>query len=304
MNYYETIGVGKNATDDEIKKAYRKKAKKYHPDKNPDNKAAEKKFKEVSEAYAVLSDKEKRAQYDQFGDSKFRQQYTSDDIFKNVNFEDIFGEFGFGGNIFGGGRSGRARSRFTTQGGFTFDPFKGGGGQRVMKGQDVESTLTVSFSEAMTGGERKITLAMPNGRQSVTVKIPKGVSTGKKLRLKGKGAPSMAGGPPGDLYFAVTVAKDPVFTRDGDDLLVNAEVTYSTLLLGGTIEAATLDGNKSIKIKAHSDPSKKIRIKGAGAPKLGGGKKGDLYVTLKVKTPKKLSKNEKELIKKLKEAGL
>ena len=305
MNYYETLGVEKTANQSEIKKAYRKKAKQYHPDKNPDDAAAEKKFKELSEAYAVLSDKEKKAQYDRFGDAQFRQSYSSDDIFSGVNVEDLFGEFGFGGDIFssafGGARpGGGGRVHFSTGGG-GFNPFSGGGRRQ---GQDVESALTVSFHEAMNGSERTVKLQMPQGEQTVTVRIPPGVETGKKLRLKGKGVPGVGRAAPGDLYFSITVAPDPAFTRKGNDLYVTAQVLYSTLMLGGFVTAQTLSGEKSVKIAKGADPSKKIRIKGAGAPKLKGSGHGDLYVSLQVKSPSRPTKEQEKLAEKLKDAGL
>ena len=209
----------------------------------------------------------------------------------------------FFSSIFSGGRQGRGRVHFST-GGPGFDPFSGSGGGGAMRGQDVESALTVSFHEAMNGAERTVKLKMPQGEQTVTVKIPPGVETGKKLRLKGKGAPGAGRAAPGDLYFSITVAQDPVFTRNGDDLYVSAQVLYSTLMLGGFISAPTLAGEKSVKIGRGADPSKKIRIKGAGAPKLKGSGHGDLYVSLQVNSPTNPTKEQKKLAEKLKDVGL
>ncbi|MGK7344808.1 MAG: DnaJ C-terminal domain-containing protein [Candidatus Nitrospinota bacterium M3_3B_026] len=303
-DYYDILGVDRNATVEQIKKAYKNLAKRYHPDRNPDDKQAEEKFKEISEAYAVLSDKEKRAQYDRFGHAKFRQAYSQEDIFSGVNPDDIFREFGFGGDIlsqmFGFRTAGGPRVRFE-QGGFGFEPF--GAGRGPMAGRDYETSLTVSFDEAMKGAERALTLNTESGPRHVTVRIPRGISTGKKLRLKGEGGPGPGGGPPGDLYIKATVAEDPVFKRDGDDLVVEAPVAYSTLILGGTASVPTLEGEKTIRIPPASDPSKRIRIKGAGAPKLKGGR-GDLYVKLKVTVPPEPTEKQKSLASELLKTGL
>jgi len=263
-DYYETLGVNKNASDSEIKKAYRKLAMKYHPDRNPDNKQAEDKFKEVSEAYAVLSDKDKKAQYDRVGHDAFHQRFSQEDIFNNMNFDDVFREFGFGGdafgNIFGGGR-GRSHVRYETfGGGAPTGAFGGFGARGPRRGQDVETRMSIPFREAMDGSERSIRLDTGSGQTTLSVKIPAGIETGKKLRLKGKGRPGSEGGPAGDIYI--------------------------------------------INVSAGADPSKKIRIKGAGAPKLKGGGHGDLYVSLHIFVPQKPSKKQKELAEKLAEAGL
>jgi len=307
-DYYETLGVNKNASDSEIKKAYRKLAMKYHPDRNPDNKQAEDKFKEVSEAYAVLSDKDKKAQYDRVGHDAFHQKFSQEDIFNNMNFDDVFREFGFGGdafgNIFGGGR-GRSHVRYETfGGGAPTGAFGGFGARGPRRGQDVETRMSIPFREAMDGSERSIRLDTGSGQTTLSVKIPAGIETGKKLRLKGKGRPGSEGGPAGDIYIIIDVQGDPVFKRDGANIYVNAKTPYSTLILGGSVAAPTLGGERMINVSAGADPSKKIRIKGAGAPKLKGGGHGDLYVSLHVFVPQKPSKKQKELAEKLAEAGL
>lgn len=303
-DYYEILGVDRSATVEQIKKAYKNLAKRYHPDRNPDDKEAEEKFKEISEAYAVLSDKEKRAQYDRFGHAKFRQAYSREDIFSGVNMEDIFREFGLGGDIFnqifGFRTAGGPRVRFE-RGGFGFEPF--GAGRGPARGQDYETSLTISFMEAMKGSERALTLNTESGLRRVTVKIPPGIKTGKKLRLKGEGGLGPGGGARGDLYIKVTVAEDPVFKRDGDDLVVEAKVAYSTLILGGTVSVPTLEGERAIRIPPASDPSKRIRIKGAGAPKLKGGR-GDLYVKLRVMVPPAPTEKQKDLASELLKTGL
>ncbi len=306
-DYYDLLGIGKDASGSEIKKAYRKLAKKYHPDINPDDKQAEAMFKKISEAYAVLSDNKKRAQYDRFGHDRFRQKFSSDDIFGG-NAKDIFREFGFGDDIFGQifrGGGARGRVRFETSGmggGFNLNDIFGQSGPA--RGQDMNASMTVSFREAIDGGERNISFQTAAGAKTLNVKIPPGIETGKKLRIKGGGAPGAQGGPPGDVYIQITVSDDPVFKREGADLFVEAPVHYSTLILGGSITVPTINGERNLKISQGADPSKKMRIKGAGAPKLRGQGKGDLYVTLKINIPKKITKNQKELASKLADAGL
>lgn len=306
-DYYDLLGIGKDASDSEIKKAYRKLAKKYHPDKNPDDKQAETMFKKISEAYAVLSDDKKRAQYDRFGHDKFRQKFSNEDIFGG-SAKDIFREFGFGDDLFsqvfrGGGRGGRVRFETSGMGGgFGFNDIFGQ--SSPVRGQDMTTGMTVSFREAIDGGERNISVQTAGGIKTLTVKIPPGIETGKKLRIKGAGAPGTQGGPPGDVYIKITVADDPVFKREGADLFVEAPVHYSTLILGGSITVPTLNGERNLKISQGADPNKKMRIKGAGAPKLRGHGKGDLYVTLKISVPSRITKNQKELASKLAKAGL
>ncbi len=313
QDYYELLNVGRDASESEIKKAYRKLAKKYHPDKNQDDKEAEEKFKQISEAYAVLSDKDKKAKYDRFGHDSFRQQYSYEDIFGGAGASDAFREFGFGEDLFSqlfggrGGRGGRVRYQTSTgdaggMGGFGFENIFGGGGPR--RGQDFTTEMTISFREAVEGGERTITLQTGSGNKTHTVKIPAGIETGKKLRLKGHGGPGASGASAGDIYIEIKVADDPVFKRDGSNLYVEAETPYSTLIMGGVVSVPTMNGNRDIKVKPGADPSQKIRVKGAGVPKLRGGKKGDLYVTLKIKTPSKITKEQKELAAKMAKAGL
>ncbi|MBI4666088.1 MAG: DnaJ domain-containing protein [Nitrospinae bacterium] len=308
-DYYEILGVPRGVSDEELKKAYRKLAKRWHPDKNLDNKdQAEAKFKEISEAYAVLSDKDKRAQYDRFGHDRFRQTFSREDIFSGGSIQDILREMGMGGDmfsfIFGGPGGGGTRFETYTSGGgrgggFGFDQF-GGGSSR---GQDYETSITITLHEAISGCERKITLQTPEGVLSVAIKIPAGVETGAKLRARGKGGKATRGGQPGDVYIVVNVAEDPVFKREGADLYVDAPVRYSTLVLGGTVAAPTLSGERHLKITAGADPEKLIRIKGQGASKMKGGH-GDLYVKLKVYAPAHPTEEQKKLAEKLAETGL
>lgn len=310
-DYYELLGVKKGATDAEIKKAYRKLAMKYHPDRNEGDKAAEEKFKEINEAYAVLSDAEKRKQYDLFGADGFHQRYSQEDIFRGTDFSSIFSEMGFGGDIFeqlfGGRRGGQQRWGGNFPGGQT--PFGGFGGagqaSQPMKGQDVETSITIPFDMAYRGGKQRLSLQRSDGnRISVDVTIPAGVESGKKLRLTGKGVSGPGGGTPGDLYVVVNVAPHPQFTRKGTNLEVSATIGLTDALLGTTITVPTLDEEKQLKIPAGISSGQKIRIKGHGFPRIGGKGKGDLYVTIHVQLPKTLSAKQQKLVEELRETGV
>ncbi|MBN1473961.1 MAG: DnaJ domain-containing protein [Syntrophaceae bacterium] len=317
-DYYQILGVDKKASVDEIKKAYRKLAVKWHPDKNPNNKAAEEKFKKISEAYAVLSDAQKRQQYDQFGSAdQFRQQYSQEDIFRGFDLNEILRSFGFGG-----GRGGRTTFRTSRRGGGGFqeyndDPFAdlfgsmGGGaaGRQYanvpQKGQDAEYNLSISLEESVLGADKKISYQIENRLEDISVKIPPGISTGKKLRLPGKGLSGYNGGPNGDLYLNINVLPHPIFTRDGNDLYVEKSIKFTQAALGTTIDVPTLDGStKRLKISPGTQNNTKIRMKGYGVPGLKGAAKGDQFVKINVEVPKKLSDKQAKLIKQLADDGL
>lgn len=293
-DYYAVLGVEKTASAEAIKKAYRKLAVKHHPDKNPGDKAAEERFKEITEAYAVLSDAEKRRQYDQFGEAGFHQRYSQEDIFRNADLNDIFREFGFSGDdLFSqlfGGRGGGFRS-----GGFQ------GGRPRPMKGQDLLLRLAIPFRQAVLGGERQIDLTRHGHGEPIKVRIPPGVESGQKLRVAGKGAPSMAGGPHGDLLLEIEVGADPVFTRDGQNLSVTVAVPFSGACLGTSVEVPTLEGVKRVKVKAGTKSGSKIRLKGFGVP---GHPPGDLFAMIEVTVPEKLTAEQEKLLEKLRNSGL
>jgi len=310
-DYYKTLGVEKTASSEDIKKAYRKLALKYHPDKNPDNKEAEEHFKKISEAYAVLSDPEKRKQYDSFGSDTFSQRYSQEDIFRNFDLNEILREMGFGGF---GGRTFRTGGRTRTYGGQSgFDPFAdlfGGQAQQQyarmpQKGQDFQYNLSISLEESVFGAEKKITLQRADKIDELNIKIPKGISTGKKLRLSGKGNPGSDGGPPGDLYLNINVLPHPLFSREGNDIYIEKTISFSQAALGTTIEVATIDGStKRIKVSPGTQNNTRIRMKGYGTPGLKGNTKGDQYVKINVSVPRKLSDKQAELIKALAEEGL
>jgi curved DNA-binding protein len=317
VDYYKMLGVDKGAGVDEIKKAYRKLALKYHPDRNPsDKKRAEEKFKEISEAYAVLSDPEKRKQYDEFGTDTFRQKFTQEDIFRDFDINDILRGFGFG-NLGGeftwqGGRAGGGRRRaYTTQ--RKADPYGDLFGQQAYgqreapapTDQDIEYNLSITMEESVLGAEKKLSLKKGDMIEEVSVKIPAGISSGKKLRLAGKGLHGPYGGPAGDLYLNIQVLPHPIFSRDGDDLYVEKTVSFSQACLGSAIEVPTLGGApKRLKIPAGTQSNTKIRMKGFGVPHLKGEGHGDQFVRIFVDVPKKLTARQSDLIRKLSEEGL
>ena len=303
-DYYKILGVHKSASDDDIKKAYRKLAMKYHPDHTKGDKAAEEKFKKISEAYAVLSDKKKRKEYDTFGAEGFRQRFSQEDIFRGFDFSDIFSDLGFGGNFFSGRGRGRGGGmRFNFGGG---SPFGSQAQQQTsMKGSDLVYELPLTLKEIATGTEKTISLKHQAGTEKITVKIPKGMITGKKLRLAGKGSPSPVGGAPGDLFIQAKVINDPVYRAENYDLYMNHELKLSEAVLGTRISVPTLDGKElSLKIPPGTKPGTKMRMSGHGLPQMKSNKKGDLYVKIQVSLPKKLSDQQRKLIEKLAEAGL
>jgi len=312
-DYYKTLGVEKNADQEAIKKAYRKLALKYHPDRNPNNREAEEKFKKISEAYAVLSDPEKRKQYESFGSDQFRQRYSQEEIFRNVNLNEILREFGFGG-MGGHERGSRGAGR---RGGFTFqtggDPFAElfRQGQphyeTPQKGEDLHYNLSITLEESVSGVKKKLSLQQELEVHEISVRIPAGISTGKKLRLAGKGYPGAHGGPAGDLYLNITILPHPIFARDGSDIYIEKAVSFTQAVLGISIEVPTIDGTiKKIKVPAGTQSGTKIRMKGYGVPGLkgSGSSKGDQFVKISIEVPRKINEKQLQLIKKLAEEGI
>jgi len=361
-DYYDVLGLKKTATQDEIKKAYRKLARKYHPDANPDDPKAEEKFKEVSSAYEVLSDPNKRKQYDA-GPSFFGQGAPGGGAgggFRGYqggqpmggDWADLFG------NLFGGG------------GGFGGGGFSGGGGRRQQRGQrgdDLSVAVKISFEDSLKGVTTKISVPMtvqcdtcrgsgaapgtspttcpqcqgrgvvsqsqgffamsqPCGRchgtgqvienpcatchgtgltralKKFTVPLPAGVKDGTKIRLKGKGEPGLHGGPAGDLYVIAQVDESPIFERRNADLVVQVPVTMTEAALGATVKVPTPEGSVALKVPAGTQDGKLLKLKGKGAPRLGGSGKGDLIARINVLTPDGLNKEQKELLKKFAES--
>jgi molecular chaperone DnaJ len=348
-NLYDVLGVAKNASEDEIKKAYRKLARQYHPDRNPGDDSAEERFKEVQGAYDVLSDPEKRKQYDTFGSANGRPGAGEGFDPRNFNFN--VGDLGDLGDLLGGffGRGRREQQQERRRG---------------VRGADLETEVRLSFEDSLRGVETRIPVTVDvacsecggsgakpgtapvicpecNGRGVIsesqglfalsqpcprcrgngtviedpcpkchgsgrerrtkryTVKIKPGVKDGTRIRLKGKGEPGSAGGPPGDLYVITRVQASPLYERRGDDLVINVPVTYTEAALGARIEVPTPDGPISLKVPAGSQDGKLLRVRGRGAPKLKGQGKGDLLARVRLSVPRKLSKAEREALENL-----
>ena len=355
-DYYNLLGVSKTASDTEIKKAYRKLAIKYHPDKNQGDKKAEEKFKQISQAYEVLSDKSKRSQYDQFGHEAFTSGGRSTHGFGGGGFHDpmdVFSQF-FGGSA-GGGSS------------FFEDLFGGGGGRRsassAVDGADLRYDMEIDFEDAVYGADKKITIPRMgacdkcdstgcepgSGRKTCTrcggsgqvalsqgifsvrqtcpscqgageivekpcrncrgtgrvhtekklqIHIPPGVDTGSRLRVSGEGESGLRGGRTGDLYVFIHVRKHNIFHREGNDIICELPISYTTAALGGVVEVPTISGKAKMKIPAGTQNATILRLKGKGVPALRGGSRGNMHVKIFVEVPQKLSKEQKAELEK------
>lgn len=337
-DYYEVLGVSRSAGLEEVKKAYRKLALKHHPDRNPGDKSAEEKFKEASEAYQVLSDPERRSQYDRFGHAAFEQGGGFGGFDFNSGFEDIFSDIF--GDFFGTGRRGRSRAR---------------------RGEDLRYDLEVQFEEAVFGAEKTITIprlstctacggvgtrdgapratcevcqgagqiryqqglfsiaktcgqcrghgtvirdpcrtcggaGLVRSSETLSVRIPAGVDSGSRLKLRGKGEPGNSGGPAGDLYVVINVREHPLFARQGNDIVCEIPVSFTQAALGAEIEVPTLRGKRTLKIPPGTQPGTGFRLKGEGVPDVRGYGQGDQFVRVAVQVPKKLSSKQREVL--------
>lgn len=311
-DYYATLGVAKDASAADIKKAYRKLARTLHPDANPDDPTAEQRFKDVGEAYSVLSDPEKREQYDAVRAMAGGARFTAGAGGGAGGFEDLFG------GLFGQHAGGGQRVRFTTAtrgGGGGVPPgfedllgglFTGGAGgfegygatRGPRRGADVSATTTLPFRDAVHGAT--VTLRTADGR-TVTTRIPPGVKDGQKIRLRGKGEPGEAGAPPGDLVITVDVAPHPVFGRKGNDLTVTVPVTFPEAALGAEIEVPTLDGAPvRVKVPAGTPSGRTLRVRGRGVRTAKG--TGDLLVTVQVVVPQRLDGEARRAVEALRAA--
>lgn len=339
-DYYDILGVQKNASEQQIKSAYRKLALQHHPDRNQGNSDAEEKFKEAAEAYAILSDSEKRARYDRFGHAGVSSQAGAGfDPSTFAGFEDIFG--GIFGDFFGGGRqSGPARGsdlRYDLE--ITFEE-SAKGVETSIQIPRLEMCDTCAGSGAAAGtkpttcpqcqgrGQQRFqqgffTVARTCGRcqgsgrivakpcatcrgegrttkdRTLTVKIPAGIADGQRLRISGEGEGGPHGGPPGDLYVFIEVAPHEFFRRDGNNLVCEVPLNFTTLALGGTIEVPTLDGHDTFKVPEGTQSGTGFRLRGKGLPDVSGRGRGDLFFTVQAVTPKKLNRDQRTLLEQL-----
>lgn len=324
-DYYNILGIKKDATDKEIKQAYRRLARKYHPDVNPGDKTAEGKFKEINEAYEILSDKDKRRKYNKYGDKwQYADQFEQAERQQQSYYRD-FGQggrgstFHFSGDVGGmddileelfGGRAGAFQRR-----------------AQPRRGQDLESPVEITLEEAYSGTNRTINLQFEKpcsackgtGRiqnlpcsvcrgsgmepdvKRIEVKIPAGVHTGSRVRVAGKGQPSYSGGPSGDLYLIISVKSHPTFERRGDNLHVSVPVPLTTAMLGGEVQVPTLKGKLALKIPPETQNGRMFRLTGQGMPHPGKSEKGDLLARVNIVLPTKLTEKEKELFRQLSE---
>jgi curved DNA-binding protein len=290
-DYYEILGVPRTASEADIKKAFRKLARQYHPDVAKNKKQAEEKFKEVNEAYEVLKDPEKRKLYDQLGHNwKHGQQFQGAPGFENMHytfnggdasgFSDFF-EMIFGQAARGGGRAGS----------FGPDPF-GAFSARQRRGRDAEAEFAISLEDAVKGGRRTLSFNGPGGERTLEVNIPAGIREGAKLRLAGQGNPAPGGGTPGDLFLHIRFAPHPYFQVVGDDLLCDLPLAPWEAALGAKVRVPTLEGEVELNVPAGSSSGRKFRLRGKG---MGGAARGDLLARVQIVLPEKTTEREEKL---------
>ncbi|MBP1468520.1 J domain-containing protein [Candidatus Chloroploca sp. M-50] len=283
-DYYQVLGLNRSASEQEIKQAYRKLARTYHPDINPGDKQAETRFKEINEAYEVLSDAEKREKYDRFGSDwrRYEQAGGPAPDFSGTDFADIFE------TLFGGGSGRRA----------------GNSGFNVrMNGHDIDQEVELTLEEAFSGTQRSVQFSNANGTpRTVTVKIPVGVDTGNRVRVPGEGAPGLNGGNRGDLYMVVKVQPHPRYERRGDDLHITVKADLYTLMLGGQVTVPTLAGKTlNLTIPEQTQNGRVFRLGGQGMPTMRSERRGNLYVTVTAELPASLTPQERELVLQLRQ---
>ncbi|MFX0076337.1 MAG: DnaJ C-terminal domain-containing protein [Candidatus Hermodarchaeota archaeon] len=334
-DYYNFLGLEKGASKEDIKRAFRKLARKYHPDVNPDEGKSGEKFKEINEAYSILSDDKKREMYDKFGvvegDASSYQQWggapgggrvhrSPDGTTYYYSTSGMPGNFDFS-EIFGNSRnSNRKQSTggydFFNDLGDIFDVFSNRGGSTRARstrnqnypreGDDLRYDMEISFMDAFLGGKRQVQYRDPatGSNQTLTVTIPRGVRDDQKLRLKGKGMPGENGGAPGDLYIAVHVKDHDLFEREGDDIYIDHEIPFTTAALGGKTEVPGIEKSISVTVPAGTKDSTVLRLKEKGFYKLNSEKRGHQLVRIKIKVPKRINKKQKDLLEQLKTTGL
>ena len=333
-DYYKVLGINKGASKEEIKRAFRKMARKYHPDVNPDESKSGEKFKEINEAYTLLTDDKKREMYDKFGvvegdtstyqyrsgsprgESSYRSPdgttyyYSTSGSPGGVNFNEIFGNHN-------NSRGGRGGFDFFNDLGDIFDVFNrsGGGSTRARssnrkniprEGDDLRYDMEIDFMDAFNGGKQKVQYKDPVSGQNKTlnVTIPRGVKNNQKLRLKGKGMSGENGGFAGDLYISIHVKQHPRFRREDDDIIVEQEVPFTTAVLGGKVQVNGIEKPLNVTIPPGTTDSSFLRLKNQGFYELNSDQRGNLLVMVKIKIPKRLSKPQKHLLEQLQEIGL
>ena len=303
---YSVLGVPRDASEDAIRTAYRKLARELHPDVNPGDPVAEERFKEVSGAYAVLSEPAKRSAYDEFGEIALDPNFDAErarEAGQAFGGGHGFGGFGRGPGMGGlGGLDDLFSNLFSRGGG------RGGfeGAHLRRAGQDIEAELELDFLEAALGGEHRLTIGRPSAdggsrQQAVTVRIPPGVADGGRIRLRGKGGEGIGGGPPGDLFARLRVRSHPFFRREGRDLFIDVPVSVREAILGAKVAVPTLSGRVTLSIPPGTDSGSKLRLRGKGVPHPWGKGAGDLIVVVQIKVPRDLDAEAKARIEQLKE---
>jgi molecular chaperone DnaJ len=283
-DYYNILGVEKGASKEEIKKAYKKLEKKYHPDLNKDNPEAEKKFKEINEAASILSDEQKRQQYDRFGSEGMKH-----------------GAGGFGGGFggfegFGGGFRGSFGEDMDIND--ILNSFFGGGFRRgPRRGRDLRFDIEITLDDVANGLKRKVKIKKPDGEKTIEINIPQGVDDGTRLRVSGEGEPGEPGAPHGDLYVFIHVKDHEFFSRDGPNIFIEVPITFLQAIEGDTIEVPTIGGKAELKVPAGTQPETLLRMKGKGLPHLRMYGTGDQFVKITIDVPKSITKKQKDLLK-------
>ncbi|NUN04490.1 MAG: DnaJ domain-containing protein [Bdellovibrio sp.] len=304
-DFYSILGVSRSASADEIKKSYRKLAMQFHPDKNPGDKKSEEKFKEISEAYDVLSDTKKRDMYDQFGHAGNQQGFGAGGPFGGGAGAGGFGGFRSGP---GGGASGGDpfQDIFGDVFGDIFGNARGAGGarsRRPSKGTDLRYTLNISFEDSALGTEKVISFVRQRGNKEesakLSVNVPAGVKEGQRLKLSGEGDAAPGGGTPGDLYVIINIQDHPLFKRQENDVTLDLPISYTDAILGTNVEVPTLTGKAMIRIPPGTHTGQSFRLKGKGFSKIGGFGSGDMLVRILVDTPHTLSARQKEIMEEL-----
>ncbi|HNQ24793.1 MAG TPA: J domain-containing protein [Phycisphaerae bacterium] len=312
-DFYEVLGLAKTASPEEIKRAYRSLAKKYHPDRNPNDPSAERSFKEVQEAYSVLGNTEKRAQYDQFGRvgvGEWTTEPTGERMYTwgggtRISMEDLEDLFSMFGTAGGGG--GERSSGFFDQ---FFGASPGGAGTRTRRrpaaqparGADRETPVEVSFEQAVRGATVAVRLKRTGGRtETVDVRIPPGVEDGQRIRLRGQGQAGRDGGPPGNLILVISVRPHPYFTRRGADIYLDVPISVSEAALGAHVEVPSLDGRSTVTIPPGTSSGTKLRLRGRGGPKPASAGHGDQYIVIQIVPPTATSEPVRRLLEELRQ---